>query len=96
MKILISLSSEVYVAHVPAKKNATTAEIQDDINNACASTKHTVIIESLPKSMRQADKTFTLKGDIGSLTMVIAAYFDTDPDRSQLEWDWNVKFVKVD
>lgn len=92
MKIMVSLSARVFVAKVKAKPDTTVAEIQAEINKLSAELKKPVLINSMPKSMRGVDKTFELSGDIGDLTYVIAAYYDTDPDRSQLEWDWNVVF----
>lgn len=92
MKILISLSARVFVAQVKAKPNTSTSEIQAEINKLNAELKRPILLSSMPKSMKGADKTFELTGDIGDLTYVIAAYYDTDPDRSQLEWDWNVIF----
>lgn len=92
MKIMVSLSARVFVAQVKAKPNTSVAEIQAEINKLSAELKKPVLISAMPKSMRSADKTFELTGDIGDLTYVIAAYYDTDPDRSQLEWDWNVVF----
>lgn len=92
MKIMVSLSARVFVAQVKAKPNTSVAEIQAEINRISAKLKKPVLLSGLPKSMRNADRTFELRGDIGDLTYVIAAYYDTDPDRSQLEWDWNVVF----
>jgi hypothetical protein len=97
MKIKLSLSStkhsgKAFVAHVKAKPNTSTSEIQEEINRLSAELKKPVLIASMPKSIRQVDKTFSLVGDIGDLVYLIAAYYDTDPDRSQLEWDWNVVF----
>jgi hypothetical protein len=97
MKIKISVSSTKYssktfVASVKAKPNTSTSEIQEEINRLSAELKKPVLITLMPKSLRQVDKTFEISGDIGDLVYVVAAYYDTDPDRSQLEWDWNVVF----
>ena len=91
MKILVSLSARTFSAQVKAKKNSSTQQISDEIKAVGKNVK----ISRMPKAMAVVDKTFTLTGDIGDLVYTIAAYYDTDPDRHQLEQDWNVVFEEI-
>lgn len=95
MKVFVSLCSDVYSVALFAEGGISTSQIHERIESINKQTRSKAKISLMPKSMTAVPKTFYIEGTKRDVVFVAAGWLDTDPDQSQLENDWDLKFVKA-